>query len=101
MVTPTRICGVLTPKLERAFKTRPTINRQARLPGSYIADLVSLGKAICLCGHCEYKFDFKGNGYKPRVLGLTHPRFGPQNPYVISGCDGCKNIAMCQLFLKD
>lgn len=64
------------------------------LPGSHVADLVSLGKAVVLCVHCESKFAHNRHGYERRTVV-------PSADYVIGDCDGCRNRnARCTLYLK-
>ena len=63
--------------------------------GSWISDLVTLGKAILLCDHCAHKFNYKEAGYV--VVRQVVPGYN----YVISKCDGCKsNPVQCTLHQK-
>ena len=73
------------------YRGRP----EKTLPGSHVADLVALGKAIVLCGRCEGKFDHKRHGYASRKVA-------PYQSWIVGDCDGCKAIqARCVLYLKD
>lgn len=63
--------------------------------GSYIHDLVGLGKAITLCKKCQHKFNAAGNGYTKykEVTGFDH---------CISQCQDCNEpYAECNTFLKN
>ena len=68
-----------------------------KLAGSYIHDLIGLGKAITLCKKCQGKFNAPGNGYE---------RFKEVNEdagfdYCISQCQDCnESLAKCNTFLK-
>lgn len=63
--------------------------------GSWVDELASLGKAICLCFKCQRKFNHKAHGYQRR-------RFITSNMTTItSDCDGCKTTWITvSLFLK-
>jgi hypothetical protein len=72
-------------------KGRPT----RQLAGTYIADLVALGKSIALCYSCQRKFHYKRHGYRGPVIIA-----GVQ--WVQSGCDGCREpLTRCSLFISD
>lgn len=65
-----------------------------QLAGSYIHDLIGLGKAITLCKKCQGKFNAPGNGYAlyKEVTGYDH---------CISQCQDCnERNAKCNTFLK-
>lgn len=60
--------------------------------GSWLADLVSLKKAITLCRGCMNKFDHNAHHYTPRTITPSHPM-------VVSDCDGCRaKYVMCKLY---
>ena len=63
--------------------------------GSWISDLVTLGKTILLCDKCAHKFNYQQAGYQ-----VMRPVI-PGHNYVISKCDGCKrNPVQCSLHQK-
>ena len=62
--------------------------------GTWVTDLAELGKAICLCPDCEPKFDAKNYHYRKQ----TRPPF---ETGVEGECDGCKQTALCKLYLKE
>ncbi len=67
---------------------------RGRNAGSWISDLVTLGKALTLCSSCWPKFNFKRYGYQPTVLTAT-------SKHVIGDCDGCRErLQRCTLFVK-
>jgi len=63
------------------------------LRGSWIADLVSLKKAVTLCAMCQPKFDARRNGYEQRDVM-------PGHRHAIGECDGCASThAVCAMYL--
>lgn len=56
--------------------------------GSYIGDLVALGKCVWLCWKCEKKFNAKACGYGKK----------PGLPRVRGFCDGCRANGTHKLF---
>lgn len=60
--------------------------------GSWVDDLVSLKKAICLCDTCKRNFNPAASGYK-RVQAV------PGYNYVKGQCDGCKQQLDCNVYL--
>jgi len=65
------------------------------LAGSWISDLVALGKAIVLCPSCEKKFPAARVGYKHKILGMDLD--------VVAGdCDWCGHFFnRAKLFLPE
>lgn len=61
-----------------------TGKKSGQLAGSYIADLVSLRKAVMFCPTCLPKFDSRKAEY------VTDPAI----PHCIGKCDGCKDMGI-------
>lgn len=59
--------------------------------GSYVDDLVALGKAIVLCLTCRHRFDFKKARYRVPDWGR----------HVIGRCDGCRFDGANRLYLAE
>ncbi|MGE0289523.1 MAG: hypothetical protein AB7I42_26040 [Bradyrhizobium sp.] len=75
--------------LAAAHRGRPT----GLLRGSWIADLVSLKKAVTLCGMCVPKWNPRANGYERKMVTPIHD-------HAIGECDGCnQKFAKCAMFL--
>lgn len=80
---------------QRAFLAEDRGMPSGRLRGGYVADLVALGKAVCLCtdnvSPCWKKFDAKAENY---VLSRTVPM-------VRGRCDGCgQHSNMARMYLS-
>ena len=81
-------------KADREKMARAPGRPHGRVAGGWVSDLVSLGKAVVLCGMCQKKFKAKSCGYEVR-------RLMPDKPYVIGECDGCGNTTRDgQLYMK-
>jgi len=65
-----------------------------RLPGGWVTDLATLGKALVLCDFCAHKF-------APKRYGYVRKRVVAGSKYVLGECDGCKRHSQATLFLKE
>lgn len=77
-----------TPR-QRASDFRAPLRNGRRVAGGWIADMVSLKRAIALCQLCRPKFDAPYHGYITK----------PQMRFVRGKCDGCQEYGDKRHFL--
>ena len=78
--------------VERERTLRHRGRATGKTAGSWIDDLASLRKAICLCDRCKRKFASGRHQYK-RVQAV------PGYNYVKGQCDDCKQMSDCNVYL--
>ena len=79
-------------RLERAKAAehpgRRTTIRGYQSPASWITDLLSLRKVLCLCSYCRVKFDHRKHHYRKGFIPGA-----PEGGSAANGkCDACKQI---------
>lgn len=60
--------------------------------GTWLDDLASLRKAVCLCDACQPRFNASSYGYR-RIQAV------PGYNHVKGQCDGCRDTTDCNVFL--